>query len=318
MHLTDIACMDARCSAPAYLLQWKYVNLQLSFPMRWGRFYSSCTKFTPLSDTYKTLRHIHFPNITTFEEGQRIQDTIVRANLDFKLMEAKIKRQQKQLAAAGHEMSDYEKALVGKILDMKPHPTVLTFEFENVYTGGKKLKQDPDLPEKIAAFEQMGCSYHQLERGGDITWHGRGQMVAYTILDLKQFLNLLVKCYVDAVLLRATQDLLKNYGLESFTNENPGVWMSPHDDKIASVGCNIQRAITSYGIGLNVNPKMKYLNTFTMCGLPGKKAVSLQSLVQKEVLVEQIANEYAQQLAKALNIGSVEHLNGEELRKSLE
>ena len=107
MHLTDIACMDARCSAPAYLLQWKYVNLQLSFPMRWGRFYSSCTKFTPLSDTYKTLRHIHFPNITTFEEGQRIQDTIVRANLDFKLMEAKIKRQQKQLAAAGHEMSDY-------------------------------------------------------------------------------------------------------------------------------------------------------------------------------------------------------------------
>lgn len=281
--------------------------------MRISRWYSSCSKFTPLCDTYKTLRHIHFPKITTFEEGQRIQDTIVRANLDFKLMEAKINRQKKQLEAAGQLMSEYEEGLIDKILEMKPHPTVLTFEFENVYTGGKKLKQDPTLGQKIAKFEQLGCKYHQLERGGDITWHGHGQMVAYTVLDLKQFRNLLVKCFVDAVLLRSTQNLLEKYHLKSYTNENPGVWMSPQDDKIASVGCNIQRAITSYGIGLNVRPDLKYLNTFTMCGLPEKRAVLLQLLGQ-DVLVEKVAHEYAKELALSLGIERVEHMNGEELR----
>lgn len=271
------------------------------------RFYSVCTRFAPLCENYKTLRHIHFPNITLFEEGQRIQDTIVRANLDFKQMEAKINRQEKLLAAAGHEMSDYEKGLIAKILDMKPHPTLLTFEFENVYTGGKKLKQDPDLHNKIAAFQKLGCTYHQLERGGDITWHGRGQMVAYAILDLKQFLNLLLKCYVDAVLLRACRDTLHEFGLDSFTNENPGVWMLPDNDKIASVGCNIQRAITSYGIGLNVKPDLKYLNTFVMCGLPGKRAVSLESL-GVDTDVEQVARKYAAKVACALGIEHVEHM----------
>lgn len=277
---------------------------------------TSCTsRFHPLSETYKTLRHIHFPGITSFTRGQEIQNAMVSANLDFKRMESKIRKQQKDIKTQGYALSDYEEGLISKILEMKPFPTLLTFEFENVYTGGKKMRQDPTLREQISAFELLGSQYHQLERGGQVTWHGPGQLVAYTILDLKQFLNLSVKCFVDSVLLRAVQNVLrKNYSLESLTNENPGVWVS-ETSKIASVGCNIQRAITSYGIGLNVAPDLKYLNAFTMCGLPGSQATSISlERPQANTSIKEVGNQYAKEIAKLLNITTVEHMSGEELR----
>lgn len=279
----------------------------------------ACTKFTPLIENYKTLRHIHFPGITKFEDGQKIQQAMLNANLDFKKLSAKIIKQQKSIAAQGYALSEYEDELLGKILAMKPFPTLLTFEFENVYTGGKQMKQDPDLENKIKSFEQLGCKYYQLERGGQVTWHGNGQLVAYAVLDLKQFKNLTVKCFVDSVLLKAVQNTLKkNYNLDSYVNDNPGVWMSAHDNKIASVGCNIQRAITSYGIGLNVKPDMKYLNTYVMCGLPGTHATSIEQLKpEADLSIKEVGNEYARQFAKLLNITTVEHMDGEDLRREI-
>ncbi|SGZ46441.1 CIC11C00000003761 [Sungouiella intermedia] len=276
------------------------------------RWLSACTKFSPIHENYKTLRHIHFRGITPFAKGQAIQNAMVSANLDFKKMESKIRKQQKDMDAQGYVLQEYEQEFIKKVLLMKPFPTLLTFEFDNVYTGGKQMKQDPELAAKIKTYEDMGCTYHQLERGGQVTWHGKGQLTAYTILDLKQFTNLTVRCFVDSVLLKAVQNMLKkNYQLDSFVNENPGVWIEPHDKKIASVGCNIQRAITSYGIGLNVDPELKYLNTHTMCGLPGTTATSIAQLRPlAKTDIKQAAEQYAKELAKVLNITTVEHMDG--------
>lgn len=279
------------------------------------RWQSSCTKFSPLHENYKTLRHIHFRGITPFSKGQAIQNAMVNANLDFKKMEAKIRKQQKEMDAQGAVLQEYEQNFINKVLLMKPLPTLLTFEFDNVYTGGKQMKQDPELAAKIKALEDIGCKYFQLERGGQVTWHGKGQLTAYAILDLKQFANLTVRCFVDGVLLKAVQNMLtKNYQIESHLNENPGVWIEPHDRKISSVGCNIQRAITSYGIGLNVNPDLKFLNTFTMCGLPGTSATSVAQLrPQANTDIKLAAEQYAKEIARVLNITTVEHMDGEAL-----
>lgn len=274
---------------------------------------NSCTAFQPLNDNYKTLRHLHFPGITTFERGQKIQNAIVGANLDFKKVELKIKKQQLIATAQGLVLNEYEDNLLKKILEMKPFPTLLTFEFENVYTGGKQMKSDVNMESKIRQYEALGCKYHQLERGGQVTWHGQGQLVAYLILDLKQFRNLTVKCFVDSVLLRGLQNVLtKNYKLDSgLSRENPGVWVG--SQKIASVGTNIQRAITSYGIGLNVEPDLKYLNTYEMCGLPNK-ATSIRELAPgAELSVKKAGDEYAKELARLLNITTVEHMSGEDI-----
>lgn len=284
------------------------------------RWQSGCSKFLPLNENYKILRHIHFPGITPFAKGQAIQQSMVSANLDFKKMESKIRKQQKDMDAQGFVHHAYEQEFIKKVLSMKPFPTLLTFEFENVYTGGKQMKQDPDLANKIKSYEDLGCTYHQLERGGQVTWHGKGQLTAYTILDLKQFSNLTVRCFVDSVLLKAVQNMLKkNYQLESFLNDNPGVWIEPQDKKISSVGCNIQRAITSYGIGLNVNPDLKFLNTHTMCGLPETTATSIEQLrPHVSTNVKTAAEQYAKEVARLLNITTVEHMDGLDLLAEME
>lgn len=277
---------------------------------------AACTsKFRPLCDNYNTLRHVHFDGLTPFGKGQEIQNAMVSANLDFKKMEAKIKKQQGEFSKQGMQLQEFEQSFIQRVLAMKPFPTLLTFEFDNVYTGGKQMKQDPTLPAQIAAFNRLGCEYHQLERGGQVTWHGQGQLTAYLVMDLKQFSDLTVRCYVDSVLLKAVQGLLeKRYALPSYVNENPGVWMAPDNLKICSVGCNIQRAITSYGIGLNVCPDLRFLNTYTMCGLPGTRATSIQELRPDfKGSVKQVGEQFAQELAKRLNIATIEHMNGADL-----
>lgn len=277
---------------------------------------STCTKFVPLIENYKTLRHVHFEGVTPFQDGQRIQQAILDANLSFKQIESKIKKNQVDLEKQGFSVSEYERELLDKILTMKPNPTLLTFQFNNVYTGGKKMKKDPQMESLQRAMEDIGCEYHQLERGGDITWHGEGHLVAYLILDLKKFENLTVRCFVDSVLLKSIQDLLqKNYKLTSYLNENPGVWMERENKKIASVGTNIQRGITTYGIGLNVKPDLKFLNQFTMCGLPDAKPTSLASLVSEDLDLKDIAYKYSKEIAKNLNMETVEHLSGEEVEQ---
>ncbi|WPK25940.1 hypothetical protein PUMCH_003278 [Australozyma saopauloensis] len=283
-------------------------------PLKWAKGYSSCTSFTPLNDNYKTLRHIHFEGITPFERGQTIQNSFVAANLDFKKLEAKIKKLQRELLAQNFVVAPEEQDILDKILNMRPYPTLLTFQFENVYTGGKQMKQDPDLNNKIESYAKLGCQYYQLERGGQVTWHGPGQLTAYLILDLKQFKNLTVRCYVDSVLLRSVMNVLKKqHGIDSHLNENPGVWIDSNNDKIASVGCNIQRAITSYGVGVNVHPDLSFMNTNEMCGLPDAQATSIEKLTGKKVGIEEVSDQLARELAVALNMKAVEKMSGADM-----
>lgn len=223
----------------------------------------------------------------------------------------------------GYRINDQEEKIIQQILSMKPLPTLLTFEFNNVYTGGKKMKQDPEMPKRMAEFASLGCDYHQLERGGQVTWHGNGQMTAYVILDIKGFDNLSVRCFVDLVLLKAAQNVLKkHYNIDSFNDStNPGLWtkQNPCDGKIVSIGTHIQRAITSYGIGFNVNNDLKYLNLFEMCGLSNVQATSVKNEIPLATIsVEEVAKEYSQQLALALGINQVDHIDGKEVLELLQ
>lgn len=281
------------------------------------RLNSCASRFRPVDTSYGVLRHIHFPGITSFEDGQRFQQMVVGANLDFKQMETKIKRQLRDIPD-GYRLNDYEDDLIKRVLSMKPLPTLMTFEFNNVYTGGKKMKQDPQLQHKIDQYHSLGCEYHQLERGGQATWHGNGQLTAYVVLDIKGFTDLTVRCFVDLVLIQSAQNVLKkHYNIEAFNDpENPGLYLQndPFNGKIVSVGTHIQRAITSYGIGLNVNNDLNYLNQFEMCGLPGVSATSIASEIPlAKVSVKDVADQYAQQLALRLNIGQVDHIDGQEV-----
>lgn len=282
------------------------------------RRFNSCTRFTPLSDKYSTLRHIHFDDIVPFEEGQQIQNSIVAANLDFKRLESKIRRRHQVLTSQGFGLVPAEEQLLRKVMDLKPFPTMLSFQFNKVYTGGKQMKLAPNLKNKIQSFHDLGCEYFQLERGGQVTWHGPGQLTAYVILDLKNFSNLTIRCFVDSVLLQLVRNVLKKYhGIETHLSaKHPGVWLDSTNEKIASVGCNIQRGITSYGIGLNINPDLSYMNSNEMCGLPDVKAISIEKATKKKASCQETSDQLAREVALLLNIKRVQKMNGDGMLNS--
>lgn len=235
------------------------------------------------------------------------------ANLDFKTAEFKLRQMELRSKKNNTELNEETKAVISKIRDLQPLPTILTFEFNNVYAGGLKLKQEIG-PELVKRFETLGCEYHQLDRGGQVTWHGQGQLVAYSLVDLKAFEKLSAKCFVSRVLLDSITKLLdKNFGIQSSVTENPGVWVTPND-KIASVGIRVKRGVTEYGISLNVDPNLKFLNTFEMCGLKQKRATSIrEQKPESEVPVKDVAHMFVREVAEVLSMDRIEYVSGDKL-----
>ncbi|KAJ5703315.1 Octanoyltransferase [Penicillium malachiteum] len=146
------------------------------------------------------------------------------------------------------------------------------------------------------------AEYHPTLRGGQTTYHGPGQMVAYTILDLRR-LGLTPRCHIR-VLENSVIDVLKQYGVKGFTTEDPGVWVQdgPAAKKITAVGVHLRRNISSFGVGLNVtNEPMWFLKQIVACGLEGKEATSLEGAGVSGVTVDEVANNFVERFVERVN-----------------
>ena len=124
------------------------------------------------------------------------------------------------------------------------------------------------------------AEFHEALRGGQTTFHGPGQVTAYLILSLQEHkLNTRthVRLLEDSVIATCA-----NYWLEARTTENPGVWIGSSLDerKLASVGVHLRRHIASHGVGLNVAVKLWWFDRIVACGLPEKKATSINKEYQ--------------------------------------
>jgi lipoate-protein ligase B len=117
-------------------------------------------------------------------------------------------------------------------------------------------------------------------RGGQITFHGPGQLVIYPILDLKAVRSekwpkgLSAKCFVN-LLEEATIKTLETLGVKGIRTEHPGVWVS-QQTKIAALGLHLRRNITSFGVGLNICTDLRYFKRIVACGLEGKGTTSVR------------------------------------------
>ncbi|KAJ5306281.1 hypothetical protein N7508_005296 [Penicillium antarcticum] len=216
----------------------------------------------------------------------------------------------------------------------KHHPTIITFTPNPVYTTGRRdlppsnTSPPPNTPlslppalepiRSILAPGQHGTSplaeYHPTLRGGQTTYHGPGQMVAYTILDLKR-LGLTPRCHIR-VLENSVIDLLGGFGVKGFTTEDPGVWVRDTANgngggegegiakKITAVGVHLRRNISSFGIGLNVTQEpMWFFRQIVACGLEGKEATSLQGVgVEGDgVSVDSVADAFVSRFVERVN-----------------
>jgi lipoyl(octanoyl) transferase len=153
---------------------------------------------------------------------------------------------------------------------------LLLTEHEHVLTLGRNANEANLLVSK-AELESRGIPLIRTERGGEITYHGPGQLIAYPIFDLRAA-GLSVHRYIE-VLEQSAIDLLASIGVPAERRPgSPGVWC--RGSKIASVGAYVAHWVTMHGIAINVNPDLSYFDLIVPCGLAGVKMTSIDELGQ--------------------------------------
>ena len=178
----------------------------------------------------------------------------------------------------------------------------------HVYTLGKS----GDLSNLLLNEEQLkikGANFYKINRGGDITYHGPGQIVGYPILDLENFftdIHKYLRLLEETIILT-----LADYDLEASRSEGEtGVWLdvgTPFARKICALGVRASRWVTMHGFALNVNTDLGYFDHIIPCGIRGKSVTSLRVELKKDQLDE---NEVKEKLLKHfLNLFEVQKVN---------
>ena len=161
--------------------------------------------------------------------------------------------------------------------------TLILVEHEPVYTLGRNAKAGNILVSRDE-LARRGVEVVEIGRGGDVTYHGPGQLVAYPIIDLKA-LGKGVLWYVSS-LERVILETLEDFGIHARTDpENRGAWV--HNEKIAALGVRITRGVTMHGLALNVEVDMQPYEWIVPCGIRDKGVTSMHRLLA-DVSMEEV------------------------------
>ena len=175
---------------------------------------------------------------------------------------------------------------------------LLTCEHNHVLTLGKSGKES-----NIQVAEFPGVEYVRIDRGGDITYHGPGQLVVYPILDLEQF-GISLREYIFR-LEQAVIDTLCIYGIKTGRiKEYTGVWINHETDKpkkIAAIGVKSSRHVTMHGLAFNIKTDLTYFDLIIPCGIVGKEVTSMEKELRKEVDFEEVSERFVLNFLKLIN-----------------
>lgn len=171
--------------------------------------------------------------------------------------------------------------------------TLLLLEHPPTFTIGKSGSVD-NLLVSQDILQKDGIPLHFIDRGGDITYHGPGQLVGYPILDLRgrgRDIHRYVHD-VERVMLRTLQD----YSIIASRDEDhPGVWVER--EEIGAIGLRVHRWVTMHGFSLNVSPDMEYFSYINPCGFSDRRATSMVELLGEEVSVGEVAGKLVDHFA---------------------
>ncbi len=171
-----------------------------------------------------------------------------------------------------------------------PVPNHLIFvEHPHVYTLGKSGQPENLLLDE-AGLKEKHASYFKINRGGDITYHGPGQLVGYPILDLDNFftdIHLYLRTLEQAVI-----DTLAHYGISAGRYPGyTGVWLDADNSKarkICALGVRCSRWVTMHGFAFNVNTNLEYFKNIIPCGIDDKDVTSMKRELGKEIDLDQV------------------------------
>lgn len=168
----------------------------------------------------------------------------------------------------------------------KCNDLIITNQHNHVYTLGKSGDKNHLLLDNENLKENK-ISFFEIDRGGDITYHGPGQLVCYPLFDLNNY-------YLDSH--RYLRDLeevivrtLKEFGIDSRKDEEyTGVWVG--EEKICAIGIKISRWITMHGLAFNINNDLSYFDRIIPCGIFHKGVTSLKKILGREINIEDVKN----------------------------
>ena len=190
------------------------------------------------------------------------------------------------------EVWDLQKELVKKRQYGQIKDTLILAEHEPVYTLGKNANEN-----HILQNSPRDVKTYQIERGGDVTYHGPGQLVGYPIIDLHNY-NKSISCYMRS-LEQLIIDTLAEFRVTAERKDGlTGVWVG--DEKIAALGVRVTRWITMHGFALNVSPDLTYYSGIIPCGIfeYGVTSMAKQLTIEvavdsvKQVLIEKFMNQF--------------------------
>ena len=190
----------------------------------------------------------------------------------------------------------WQKDLHGRRVDDEVSDVLLLLEHPHVYTLGRRfdpkhLLADPDV------LRAQGIEVHEADRGGSITYHGPGQLVAYPVMDLRRpgqqfpdslkYLRTLEEAIIRAV---------RTFGVIAGRRDGmTGVWVG--EAKLAAIGVNISRGVTKHGLAINIDTDLSYFAKMIPCGLESCEVTSLRALLGEDVQMSAVKSELTQELA---------------------
>jgi len=174
----------------------------------------------------------------------------------------------------------------GEFSGNRMNDLMLFVEHPHIYTLGKSGSEE-HLLRSMLELQQLDAEFLKIDRGGDITYHGPGQIVGYPILDLDRHFTDVHRYlrYLEEVMIKVCGD----YGIEAHRIDGQtGVWVN--NEKICAMGIRCSRWVTMHGFALNVNTDLRYFNNIVPCGIDDKAVTSLQKILGKEIDTEEVKN----------------------------
>ncbi len=189
-------------------------------------------------------------------------------------------------------VEDRRAGRIGDTLLLLEHPPVITL-------GAKTRGKPTNVVATPDALEDAGVTVHETGRGGDVTYHGPGQLVGYPIFDLKPD-----RCDVHQYVRDLEEALIiamRRFGVEGGrVNGLTGVWVGPpgREEKLAAIGVRISRWITSHGFALNVSPDLSHFDLIVPCGITDRGVTSLARLIGRDVPMPEVEDAVVEGMTK--------------------
>lgn len=229
------------------------------------------------------MQKVHFKDLglTDYKEAWDFQEELFKENIDKKIANRKAEK------------------------EISPTQSFLIFcEHPHVYTLGKSGDESHLLLSE-ALLKQKNATYYKINRGGDITYHGPGQIVGYPILDLDLFftdIHKYLRFLEESIILT-----LEEYGVKAERYEGyTGVWLDADNPlkarKIAALGVRCSRWVTMHGFAFNINTNLNYFNNIVPCGITDKQVTSLQKELDREVDINEVKQKLKKHFAQLFEV----------------